>query len=297
MALAPVEWAARMDEMRAEISEALDRYTSERPGCPDRLRRAMRYSLLAPGKRLRPILVLLAAEACGAAWRTAIPAAAAVEMIHAYSLIHDDLPAMDDDTLRRGRPTCHIAFDEATAILAGDALIPLAFEVLASELEPAECGLACCRELAVAAGAGGLVGGQCDDLAGQGGGRSLERLEAIHLRKTGALLRVALRLGGRVAGAHPDRLDLLDQFGRHLGLAFQITDDLLDCSSSAEQLGKTTGKDASQEKLTYPALLGIEASRQRAAALIDEAITCLRPLEPDSRPLQQLARFVLERDH
>ena len=297
MALASQDLTTCMDALRGAIDSALDRYTSARPGCPERLREAMRYSLLAPGKRLRPILVLLATEACGGAWRDAVPAAAAVEMIHAYSLIHDDLPAMDDDRLRRGRPTCHIAFDEATAILAGDALIPLAFEVITRELAPPARALACCRELAVAIGSTGLVGGQSDDLAGQGGGMSLERLEAIHLRKTGALLRVSLRLGARVAGAPTESLEALDAYGRALGLAFQITDDLLDCCSSEDKLGKTPHKDASQEKLTYPGLLGIEASRDRATELVEKATRVLEPFGSSAAPLQRLARFVLERDH
>ncbi len=287
---------------RRAVDEALDRYTSSfirgnGGEVPERLRAAIRYSLLAPGKRLRPLLVLLATEACGGEWRRAMPAACAVEMIHAYSLIHDDLPAMDDDALRRGRPTCHIEFDEATAILAGDALIPLAFELLASELTPPEMAAACCLDLARAAGCRSLVGGQMDDLLAEGQARSLEDLEQIHRRKTGALLRVSLRLGGRVAGAGLDELAALDHYGTSLGLAFQITDDLLDCCGTRAELGKEPHKDAAHGKLTYPRLLGIEGSRRRAAALVEEACRVVEPLGDRAELLRRLARFVVQRNH
>ncbi len=284
---------------RAAIDAALNYYTSDFLGgildVPERLRAAMRYSLLAPGKRLRPILVLMAAEACGGNWKEAMPAACAVEMIHAYSLIHDDLPAMDDDRLRRGRPTCHIEFDEATAILAGDALIPLAFEVLAAEVRPPEVAVACCRDLGRAAGARALVGGQMDDLAAEGKGPSLEELEGIHRRKTGALLQVSLRLGARIARASDEQLEALDRYGAALGLAFQITDDLLDCCGDRTEVGKETGKDAAAGKLTYPRVLGVEGSRQRASSLIDEGCAALEPLGERAEPLRRLARFVLAR--
>ncbi|MGL4555241.1 MAG: polyprenyl synthetase family protein, partial [Gemmataceae bacterium] len=202
---------------RRDIDARLDAALPPRPGLPERLREAMRYSLLAPGKRLRPLLVLLAAEACGSSTGEPWPAAVAVEMVHVYSLIHDDLPAMDDDELRRGLPTCHVKFGEGLAILAGDALLTMAFEVLAD----GQHGAACCAELARAAGPAGMVGGQVDDLALEAGGeRTLEALEHVHLRKTGALIRACLRLGGITAGADDAMLQRLDGYGRCLGLTF-----------------------------------------------------------------------------
>jgi geranylgeranyl diphosphate synthase type II len=230
-----------------------------------------------------------------------MPAACAVEMIHAYSLIHDDLPAMDDDALRRGRATCHRQFDEATAILAGDALQARAFEVLATEITPPATAAACCATLAEAAGRCQLVGGQADDMCPPdverlGGEEAVRQLEAIHTRKTGALMRASLALGALTAGASNDQRMALDRFGRRLGLLFQVTDDLLDVLSNEKALGKGVGKDAEQGKLTYPALLGIEPSRQRAEQLVNEACEALTPLGPDAAPLEALARFVLERN-
>jgi geranylgeranyl diphosphate synthase type II len=276
-------------------------------GVPDRLREAMTYSLLAPGKRLRPLLVLMAVEACGGAEADAWPAACAVEMIHAYSLIHDDLPAMDDDDLRRGQPTCHKQFGEALAILAGDALQALAFQVLAEGYPPATAA-PCCAELARAAGAAGMVGGQVDDLAWErpagavGVERTLAGLENLHLRKTGALFRAALRLGalaahsGRQQPAAPELLGCFDGYGRCLGLLFQITDDLLDVEGHAEQAGKRVGKDAARGKLTYPGLLGVAESRRRAERLALEARDHLRPLGADADRLLALVNFVRQRD-
>lgn len=261
----------------------------------------MRYALLAPGKRLRPMFTLLAAEACGGETDSAMPAACAVEMVHAYSLVHDDLPAMDDDDLRRGRPTCHKEFDEATAILAGDALLALAFEVLATEVAPPEVAAACCAEVAKAAGRCHLVGGQADDMhppqAGQlDGAAEIEALEAIHMRKTGALMRVSLRLGGLCVGAGAKQLAALDRYGCCVGLAFQIADDLLDVMSNAHALGKRVGKDAAQGKLTFPGLLGIEPSHARAEQLIQNACEALAPFGSAADGLSSLARFVLERN-
>jgi geranylgeranyl diphosphate synthase type II len=283
-------------------------------GCPARLREAMYYSLLAPGKRLRPMLVLLAAEACGGTIDAALPAACAVEMVHAYSLIHDDLPAMDDDDLRRGRPACHKAFDEALAILAGDALLTLAFEVLAKEVQPPAVAAACCAALAEAAGAGNMVGGQADDMRAEGGENgqqrtddhsppspfrlppSVESLESIHRRKTGAMIQVSLRLGAMVAGATAEHRAALDAYGRRLGLAFQITDDLLDVRSCQTATGKRVGKDAKRGKLTFPAVLGIDPSLQRARQSIFEACQVLAPFGSQADGLQTLARYILDRD-
>ncbi len=301
---------------------------------PARLCDAMRYSLLAAGKRLRPMLALLSCEACGGAMDAAMPAACAVEMIHAYSLIHDDLPAMDDDDLRRGRPTCHKAFDEATAILAGDALLTLAFEVLAGEIQPPATAAACCAALAAAAGACGMVGGQMDDTRGERGEERGEgaavpavakqavappipsprsptpaplppssllsplstALESIHNRKTGAMIRVSLRLGAMVAGADTAQLSALDDYGRRLGLAFQIADDLLDVRSSEAATGKRVGKDARQGKLTFPGLLGLDQSAQHAEQLTSEACRSLAIFGSRAEGLCAVARYVVERD-
>jgi geranylgeranyl diphosphate synthase type II len=293
---------------RSLVDDALGEQLRPREGLPESLREAMRYSLLAPGKRLRPMLALLACEACGGNERQALPAACAVEMVHTYSLVHDDLPAMDDDDLRRGRPTCHKQFGEALAILAGDALLTLAFEVLAAGMPPRSAA-ACCRELAVGAGACGMVGGQVDDLASEGrlarvaveGSESpLADLELLHARKTGALFRAALRMGAWAAhgerDGEPPALGLLDGYGRCFGQAFQITDDLFDVEGSAEQTGKRVQKDAGRGKLTYPGLLGVAESRRRAEALCAEACRLLEPLGAAGERLARLARFVVERD-
>jgi geranylgeranyl diphosphate synthase type II len=281
---------------RRTIDDALARYTQYGPDCPALLGEAIRHSLLAPGKRLRPMLVLMACRACGCDERAALPAACAVEMVHTYSLIHDDLPAMDDDDLRRGRPSCHARFGEATAILAGDALLAQAFDVLATGIEPPEVAARCCAELAVAAGPCNLVGGQEDDLKAQFSELGLDDLERIHRRKTGAIICMSLRLGGIIGGATDEQLRALDVFGQKLGLAFQVVDDLLDLQGDETSLGKRTGKDSDQGKLTFPGLLGTEKSRQYAEQLIDEAVAQLGVLGPDGAPLASLAHYVLERD-
>lgn len=286
-----------IDLARGQIDEGLARYTEFNKDCPAQLREAIRYSLLSPGKRLRPLLVMMACEACGVASSEALPAACAVEMIHTYSLIHDDLPSMDDDQLRRGQPTCHVKFDEATAILAGDALIPLAFQVVCSEYPPS-IAAPCSFELAQACGATRLVGGQVDDLSHeQQQDGDLEKLEHIHRRKTGALLTVSLRLGGVVASATPDQIEKLESYGKNLGLAFQIVDDLLDCRGDWTKMGKMTNKDDGRGKLTYPNLLGVEESENRAGKLIETAIASLVSFGSAADPLRELAKYVLERTH
>jgi geranylgeranyl diphosphate synthase type II len=252
--------------------------------------------LLAPGKRLRPLLVLMSAEACGCPRAGAMPAACAVEMVHTYSLIHDDLPAMDDDDWRRGRPSCHVKFGEANAILAGDALLAQAFEVLSGEVQPPDVAVACCLELARAAGASALVGGQVDDLQSPGLAGDLTQMERIHRRKTGAMFQVSLRLGGRIGQAAPPQLAALDAFGRKLGLAFQIVDDLLDIKGDATTLGKSVGKDRKQNKLTFPAVLGVEPSQRRAEGLIREAQRELHVFGALAGCLESLASYVLERN-
>src|SRR5262245_16808179 len=288
-------------EKRTLVETRLDEALHPTPGLPSSLLEAMRYSLLAPGKRLRPLLVLLANEAGGGRDEAALPAACAVEMIHTYSLIHDDLPAMDDDDLRRGLPTCHKKFGEALAILAGDALLTMAFQVLADGY-PAATAAACCRELALGAGAAGMVGGQVDDLAWEKKGGSLQDLEHLHARKTGALFRACLKLGALAAqGERPDGPDArllaaLDSYARCYGLAFQITDDLLDVEGDADKTGKRTQKDAARGKLTYPGFLGVAESRARAERLCREAQQHLEPLGPAGQRLAALAQSLLKRD-
>jgi len=293
-------------ELRRDLHELIDaalrRSVDFDAGCPERLRHAIEYSLLGPGKRLRPQLVLMACEACGAEANIAMPAAVAVEMVHAYSLVHDDLPAMDDDDLRRGRPTCHKQFDEATAILVGDALLARAFEVLASEIRPAAVAARCCAELAQAAGATALVGGQADDLDAQfsenrSGNGSVDRLESIHRRKTGALFRVALRLGGILAQATTQQLESLDRYGQHLGLAFQVGDDLLDVSGSEGEVGKRLGKDRGRGKSTYPEVVGVADSRDRVEMLVDAACRSLERFGEAAAALREIAQFIGRRNY
>lgn len=290
----PDELVQRMARLRSDVERALDQATTFGPLCPATLQAAMRHILLAPAKRLRPILVLLATEACGGDPASAMPAAVAVELVHTYSLVHDDLPAMDNDDLRRGVSSCHILFGEATAILAGDALLARAFEVLAT-LQPASLVGPCCAELAWTAGAEMLVGGQFDDLDAEQQAGSRELLEAIHLRKTAAMFRASMRLGGLIAQANSTQLEGLTQFGRNLGLAFQIVDDLLDVSGEQNAMGKRTGKDLELGKLTFPSLVGIEHSRQQAERLIQQACQAIEGL-PQARDLTAIARFVIERD-
>jgi geranylgeranyl diphosphate synthase type II len=284
------------------VDAALRRYLpeeSEDPSaaCPARLAAAMRYSVLGGGKRLRPLLCLMAAEACGGDAEAALPAACALELVHTYSLIHDDLPAMDDDDLRRGRPTCHKAFDEATAILAGDALLTLAFEVVSAHTRPAEAAIGCVRVLAEAAGPSGMVGGQMADLEAEGRpGGTPEALEAIHRRKTGALLRAPLRMGAIVAGAEAACRSAVDLYGRAIGLAFQIVDDLLDVQGDEAKLGKRVRKDFELGKWTYPGFWGVEGSRRRARMLADEAIEARAPLGAGGDRLRALALDLLERE-
>jgi geranylgeranyl diphosphate synthase type II len=294
--------ASFLEEGRRRVDEELDLLLpavdqSAEAGCPPRLAEAMRYSVLAGGKRLRPLLAMLAAEASGADPAEALPVACALEMVHTYSLIHDDLPAMDDDDLRRGRPTCHKAFDEATAILAGDALLTLAFELIARLTRPPEVAMQCVRALAGGAGPIGMVGGQMADLLAEGrSDPTLAELEAIHNRKTGLLLRTALHLGAVVARAPEPIVQALDRYGKRVGLAFQIVDDLLDVEGDEAKLGKRVGKDSDHGKWTYPALLGIEGSRDRARQLADEAIAAIEPLGERGARLRALAEELLERD-
>jgi geranylgeranyl diphosphate synthase type II len=266
---------------------------------PKRLADAMRYSLMAGGKRLRPLLVIASAEACGARASEVLGAACAFECLHTYSLIHDDLPAMDDDDLRRGRPTSHKAFDEATAILAGDALQALAFELLASSMRragPARA-LEALRVFAQASGQRGMVGGQMADIEAEGRPTTAAQLRFIHAGKTGALIGAAIECGAVLAGASALQRRALKAFGRHIGLAFQVSDDILNVVGDEAKLGKKTGSDAGRGKATYPSLFGLERSRKIARAEWARAQACLKAFGGKGEPLAALARFVIERDH
>ncbi len=282
-------------KLRAAIDQTLAQYATCDSDCPEILAAAIRHSLLGPGKRLRPLLVLMASAACGCEEGEAMPAACAVEMVHTYSLIHDDLPAMDDDDWRRGRPSCHAKYGEATAILAGDALLALAFEVLARDVRPPEVAARCCEQLARAAGPSSLVGGQVDDLQAEFQGGDLTMLESIHRRKTGAMINVSLRLGGLVARAGDEQLAALDTYGRKLGLAFQIQDDVLDVRGDEASMGKRLGKDSARGKLTFPSVLGLAESEQRAAILAEEACRALVVFQQRAGQLEALARYVIQR--
>lgn len=265
--------------------------------CPQRLRESIGYSLLGPGKRLRPVLCLLACEALGGNREKALPFAAALEMIHCYSLIHDDLPAMDDDDLRRGRPTNHIQFDEATAILAGDGLQALAFETLVRSPLTSEQLVRGVNVLARAAGSEGMVAGQVDDLWAEKVGGGADLLSAIHARKTGAMIRASVQLGAIAAGANQTDFDNLTHYGEIIGVAFQIADDLLDVESTSENTGKRTGKDQERGKLTFPGIHGIEPSRQMARQLVGQAIALVQPYGQPGIPLQQLANYIIDRSY
>jgi geranylgeranyl pyrophosphate synthase len=293
------EFAGRLASYRLRIESVLDKILAL-PDCgTDRLREAMRYSTLAGGKRLRPTLVYLTGESLGAPLEELDAAAASVELIHVYSLVHDDLPAMDDDDLRRGRPTCHRAFDEATAILVGDALQALAFTVLADESsghQEASTRLAMIRVLAQAVGTSGMAGGQAVDLAAVGQNLSVAAIEDMHRRKTGALIEGSVLLGALAAGVTSGpRLEGLRRFGAHIGLAFQIQDDILDVEGDPSLLGKTTGADAAHNKPTYPSTAGLAAARNRARQLRDDAITALEPIGTSGTALAELAHFVVSR--
>lgn len=262
---------------------------------PHRLHDAMRYASLGGGKRMRPLLVYACGLSCGASEHALDHAAAAVEFIHAYSLVHDDLPAMDDDSLRRGRPTVHIAFDEATAILAGDALQTLAFEAVVQAPLDAAIRVELLATLARASGAAGMCGGQALDLAVTGGEQSLDQLKRMHALKTGALIRAAVRMGALCAGADAATLATLDAYASALGLAFQIRDDLLDIEGSAEAIGKTPGKDAEQGKPTYPALLGVEGARAALEEQGEAMRAALARLPQPAPELEALAELTLRR--
>jgi farnesyl diphosphate synthase len=276
------------------VESALERALPQSSHSP-RLDAAMRHAVLGGGKRLRPMLTYAAGTAFGGKEESLDAAATAVELVHAFSLVHDDLPAMDDDELRRGRPTVHVEFDVATAILAGDALQALAFEVLASAPLDAGIRITLVRELAVASGAAGMCAGQSLDMAATGQSLDLPRLEQLHALKTGALIRAAVRMGAISAAAPASCLPALDEFANALGLAFQIRDDILDVEGNSAQLGKTAGKDEAQGKSTYPSLLGMLRSRQRLEELCGQMHAALEPFGPGADALRALANFAITR--
>ena len=283
-------------ERTARVDATLDRLLPSESTAPTRLHQAMRYSVFGAGKRLRPVLCLAATEAIGGDTEPALIPAAAVEILHTYTLIHDDLPAMDDDTLRRGRATCHIAFDEATAILAGDALLTLSFEWLTqTRCAPPHSAIDLVRELATASGSTGVIGGQMADIEGETTPLTIEQLVYIHTHKTGDLIRAAVRLGAMTAGATDVQLAALTAYAEHIGLAFQIADDVLNATGTAEQLGKAAGTDAALGKMTYVAAYGVEGAREKAAALITRAKAALAKLPGNTEPLAALADYVVTR--
>jgi geranylgeranyl diphosphate synthase, type II len=292
------EFGDYMKERAAAVDASLERFLPTETERPESLHKAMRYSVFAGGKRLRPVLVIAGAEAVGGRMADVMPAACALELIHTYSLVHDDLPAMDNDDFRRGVPTNHKVFGEAMAILAGDALLTLAFRLLADNVKHAPDATRAhdvLADVADAAGHGGMVGGQVADLESEGKRVSADTVDYIHIHKTGALIRTALRVGARICGATPAQITALSVAGADLGLAFQIVDDVLDVVSSTEELGKTAGKDQVQQKATYPALHGIEASRARARYLVQEAEEALAGFGAAAEPIRALGRFILER--
>ena len=280
------------------VDRALDVFLPKPGTKPSTIHKAMRYSLFAGGKRLRPILCLAAAEACGGRSETALPLACALECIHTYSLIHDDLPSMDNDDFRRGRPTCHKVFGEGIAVLAGDALLTIAFEIAAqAETRPRYDLRAILREIAIAAGSRKLIAGQVADLEAEGKTITRSQLRYIHENKTAALLTTSVRLGAMSANATPAQLTAISDFGRSLGLAFQVIDDILDVTQTSEKLGKSAGKDLAAHKATYPAVLGLGKSRAEAARLTRRAHQSLKSLGKKADTLHALANYLLEREY
>jgi len=285
-----------LEQSTAQVNRALDRYLPSERTRPATIHQAMRYSLFAGGKRMRPALCLAAAGACGGDTRDAMPLACAVECIHTYSLVHDDLPAMDNDDFRRGKPTSHKVYGEGMAILAGDALLTQAFEISAQcRAWPRYSHSDIVLELARASGSLQLVAGQVADLEGEGRKTTIADLKYIHERKTSALLRCSVRLGGMSANCTPTQLEALTDFGYHVGLAFQVIDDILDVTQSSEQLGKTAGKDTAAQKATYPSVVGLEKSRRIAKELTDKAFAALKPFRGRAAALEALAEYLLMR--
>src|SRR5213594_480344 len=284
---------------RKKIDRALDRYLPKENVRPATIHKAMRYSLFAGGKRLRPILCIAAAEACSGKVDNALPLACAVECIHTYSLVHDDLPSMDNDDFRRGRPTCHKVFGDGIAVLAGDALLTIAFEIVSNAKAAPRYDIAILlREVAVAAGSQRLIAGQVADLEAEGKRVKRDQLRFIHENKTAAMVKSSMRLGAMSANADARKLSAITQFGEQLGLAFQVIDDILDVTQTSEILGKSAGKDVAAKKATYPAVIGLEKSRAEARRLTRQAHNALSMFSSsDAEPLHVLANYLLEREY
>jgi geranylgeranyl diphosphate synthase type II len=290
--------AVYLRERAREVDNALNRLLPRNSVKPSTIHRAMRYSLFAGGKRMRPILCLAAAESCADSPENALFAACSVECVHTYSLIHDDLPCMDDDDFRRGRPTSHKVFGEAIAVLAGDALLTVAFEILAGIRETPRYKLKeFMTELAFAAGSRKLIAGQVADLEGEGKKSSRAELRFTHECKTAAMIVASLKLGAMAANATPENVAAITKFGHSLGLAFQVIDDILDITQTSEKLGKSAGKDVASQKATYPSLLGLDAARKEARRLTASAHRALEPFGPDATRLHQLADYLLAREY
>lgn len=297
--MTPEEFSTYFDACRVRVEDYLQLHLPKKTLIPQNLHRAMHYSALAPGKRVRPLLVYATGRAIGTTAERLDAPATAAELIHAFSLVHDDLPAMDNDDLRRGNPTCHKAFDEATAILAGDALQTLAFQILAADDSgtPPENRLKMVEYLAIAGGSRGMAGGQALDMEAENRNLELPELENVHIHKTGALIRACVNM----ACLTSDRLSIsnianLDHYAKCIGLAFQIRDDILDVESDADTLGKTPGKDAEHNKSTYPALLGLEEAKRKAEELIGKAVESLSDFDENADTLRQLGLFIVRRD-
>ncbi|HUL01080.1 MAG TPA: farnesyl diphosphate synthase [Nitrospirota bacterium] len=281
------------------VDEALDKLVPPAKSFPPSVHEAIRYSLFAGGKRVRPILAIAAAEALGARTKELLPLAGALELIHTYSLIHDDLPAMDNDDFRRGRPTCHKVYGDAIAILAGDGLLNMAFEVLSdarrTNFVSANRLLVIIKEIATASGVFGMVGGQVIDMESEGRDIDFPTLEYIHTHKTGALIRAAVRVGALYARAGKARFTVLSRYGEMIGLAFQIADDILDIIGTREEIGKDVGSDLKKDKKTFPSFYGLDESRRRAVEVVDKAIDSLKDFDRKADPLRELAKYIINR--
>ncbi len=293
------DFSAWVSTRQTRFEEVLKRLLPQADATPQRLHAAMRYSVLEGGKRVRPLLAYAAGELSGASVERVEIAAAAVELIHAYSLVHDDMPCMDDDVLRRGKPTCHVEYDEATALLVGDALQSLAFQLLSEHRlnDDVAKQLQMVKLLAVASGSRGMAGGQAIDLASVGKQLTLPELEQMHIHKTGALIRAAILLGAHCGNLNQAQLDKLDHYGKCIGLAFQVVDDVLDSEADTATLGKTAGKDADNDKPTYVTLLGVPAAKTMAAELHGEALDALAEFGPAAQRLRELADFIVMRKY
>ena len=286
-----------LETKKGVVDRALEEYLPKRDGFSSEISESMRYTLFAGGKRIRPVLCMASAEAVGGSADTVLPVACAIEMIHTYSLIHDDLPLMDNDDYRRGKPSNHKVFGEGVAVLAGDALLTEAFCLLSGKapgISP-EKSLAIIHEISTAAGFGGMIGGQVADLRAEGKEVDMERVNYIHTHKTQALITVSIRAGAIAAGASEDDLNALSEYGGKTGLAFQIADDILDIESCREILGKNTGSDEKLKKATYPALIGLEESKERTRKLVEDALSDISRFDEKAEPLRMIARFIAER--